>query len=193
MAAALIAAGAAVAFDGAEPVVWVDRDSIGGPCSDERSAEEAASEASPWCTIERAVEEAPPGSTVVVRAGAYPEIAAGLDPDRTARVTFLSLRRQGSVDVARSLGTLTDTSGWHHIAATKNGAAVRLYLDGADVTNTSSIPGSVPAMLNTTSDLIIGRASNATAGFPGSIDEAAVYSRALSAAEILSHYRASGR
>jgi Concanavalin A-like lectin/glucanases superfamily len=106
---------------------------------------------------------------------------------------FLSLRRQGSVDVARSLSTLTDTSGWHHIAATKNGAAVRLYLNGADVTNTSSIPSSVPAMANTSSDLIIGRASNATAGFPGSIDEAAVYSRALSAAEILSHYRASGR
>jgi hypothetical protein len=70
---------------------------------------------------------------------------------------------------------------------------LRLYLDGADVTNTSSIPELVPAMVDTSTDLFIGRASNATAGFPGTLDEVAIYARALDAEEVLSHYRASGR
>lgn len=86
--ALVLAAGAAVAFDGADPVLWVDRDSIGGACSDERSAEEASSESSPWCGIGRALEAAPSGSTVLVRGGSYPEVAAGFDGGRTSLVSF---------------------------------------------------------------------------------------------------------
>jgi concanavalin A-like lectin/glucanase superfamily protein len=67
---------------------------------------------------------------------------------------------------------------------------VRLYVDGVDVTNPASIPASVPAFPNTAEDLFIGRASNASAGFAGFVDEAAVYDRALSASEVAAHYAA---
>jgi hypothetical protein len=51
---------------------FVDRDSLGGRCSDRRTAAVARSEATPWCTLRRALRAAPAGSTVVVRAGRYP-------------------------------------------------------------------------------------------------------------------------
>jgi hypothetical protein len=103
---------------------------------------------------------------------------------------LLALRKQGHVDVARSQSVLTDTAGWHHIAATKDGAAVRLYLDGVDVTSSATLPSPMPAMVDTNESLFIGRASNASAGFPGFIDEPAVYDRALSAAEIAATHQA---
>jgi hypothetical protein len=52
---------------------YVDRDSVGGACSDARTAAEAASAQTPWCSLERAAELAPSGSTVLVRGASYPE------------------------------------------------------------------------------------------------------------------------
>jgi len=53
----------------------VDRDSRGGSCSDARSAAQAASASTPWCSIERAAAEAPDASSVLVRAATYPSVA----------------------------------------------------------------------------------------------------------------------
>jgi hypothetical protein len=64
----------------------VDRDSVGGGCSDERPRGEV-SESSPWCSLGRAVEAAPAGSTVRVRRGAYP----GLVVDGEARAQVVTL------------------------------------------------------------------------------------------------------
>src|SRR4051812_31990930 len=45
----------------------VDGSSLGGVCDDARSAEEARSYQTPWCTLARALAAAPRGSTVHVR------------------------------------------------------------------------------------------------------------------------------
>jgi hypothetical protein len=54
--------------------VYVDHDSIGGPCSDSRAASAAAAPQTPWCSLDRAVAAAPSGATVLVRRGSYPRL-----------------------------------------------------------------------------------------------------------------------
>jgi hypothetical protein len=55
----------------AHATLTVDQDSIGGQCSDQRSAAGVDASA-PWCSIPQATRAAPDGSTVQIRAGAYP-------------------------------------------------------------------------------------------------------------------------
>jgi hypothetical protein len=50
--------------------LWVDRNSLGGSCSDNSSREEV-SKSTPWCTLGMAGSQAQPGDTVVVRKGNY--------------------------------------------------------------------------------------------------------------------------
>ena len=49
--------------------LYVDKDSVGGPCDDQRPATAAASAATPWCSLDRAADAAPSGATVLVRRG----------------------------------------------------------------------------------------------------------------------------
>ena len=66
--------------------LYVDRNSVGGRCSDARSATQN-SVTTPWCSIGRAFAAAPPGSTVSIRAGQYPVVnVAAYAP--SAMVTF---------------------------------------------------------------------------------------------------------
>jgi hypothetical protein len=76
------------------------------------------------------------------------------------------------------------TGVWQHIAVTKNGATVKMYRNGVDVT------GSVSNVTvgDTVGPLWVGRGEFDF--FDGSIDEVAVYPTALSAARILAHYNA---
>jgi parallel beta-helix repeat protein len=53
--------------------LWVDRDSLGGTCSDGRSREDV-SETTPWCTLGAAGSGVEPGDVVRVRAGVYTEV-----------------------------------------------------------------------------------------------------------------------
>jgi len=80
-------------------------------------------------------------------------------------------------------GTVIVTGGqWHHYAATYDGAAGRIYIDGVlDVTS----PGT--GRINQSSyDLLIGENQQATGRFlHGLMDEVRIYSRALTDAEIL--------
>jgi hypothetical protein len=69
---------------------YVDVGSVGGRCDDSRSAEEAASRPTPWCTIGRALAQLPDGGTVVVRGGNYPGLAVG----GAKRKNYLTLRAQ---------------------------------------------------------------------------------------------------
>jgi hypothetical protein len=55
------------------PDTYVDGASRGGPCDDSRTVEQAASPATPWCTVERAAEAVGAGGTVFVRGATYPE------------------------------------------------------------------------------------------------------------------------
>jgi RHS repeat-associated protein len=94
----------------------------------------------------------------------------------------LVLRKSGVADIAKSTTTIT-AGQWYHVAATKDGAAVRLYIDGQDVT------GAVTNQAMVNGDLGFGFGSN----FPyntsrfldGRIDEGRIYSRAISGSEIL--------
>jgi hypothetical protein len=90
--------------------------------------------------------------------------------------------RQASVgDLVYSTRSITDTS-WHHVAATKSGSSVHLYIDGADATGTVSNK----TMANNTVALSIGQ-SNGGSYLNGTVDEVALYRGALSAATIANH------
>lgn len=114
----------------AATVLFVDRESRGGACSDARTAAEAASAATPWCSLVRAVHAAPPDTTVAVRGGDYPELAvandrrrtqplifrrheiepvtiAGLEVTNSSLLTFVGFVFTGNVDVTRSSAQVT--------------------------------------------------------------------------------------
>jgi hypothetical protein len=85
--------------------------------------------------------------------------------------------------ISTSTTALTDTTKWHQVAATKSGATVKLYIDGVDKTGTVTNV----TLTNTTSPLAIGQNANASF-FKGAIDDAALYSSALTGSAIASHY-----
>ena len=53
------------------PELVVDGASVGGTCNDLRRVEQVSKE-TPWCSLDRALAQAPAGSLVWVRAGSYP-------------------------------------------------------------------------------------------------------------------------
>jgi glucose/arabinose dehydrogenase len=71
---------------------------------------------------------------------------------------------------------------WSHVAATYDGANLRMFVDGAQVA-TAAFTGS---LLTSTGELWIGGNSVWSEWFAGSIDEVRVYNRALTAAQIAS-------
>jgi len=76
-----------------------------------------------------------------------------------------------------------DNEGWHHYVVTYDGAMLRWYLDGA-LANTSAL-----AIVDTSSSvgLTIGL-STIVAARPGTLQDVAIYPRALTPAEIAAHY-----
>jgi len=73
---------------------------------------------------------------------------------------------------------------WHHIAATKQGTAAALYIDGEVVHSSATGAGSQPA---TNPWHVMRNGTNAVFS-EGEADEVALYSRALSAQEIARHH-----
>jgi hypothetical protein len=77
---------------------------------------------------------------------------------------------------------------YHHVVATKNGSAVKLYLDGVDVTGSVSNA----TIVNTSAPLQIGRAyQDATHYgnyFKGEIDEVALYRGAMPEVRVRAHW-----
>ena len=94
----------------------------------------------------------------------------------------LILRQATVGDLVSSTRTVTD-SNWHHVAVTKSGSSVHLYIDGADVT------GAVTnrTMANNTLPLSLGQSSG-TSFWNGTLDEVAPYGAGLDAATIKAHY-----
>jgi hypothetical protein len=74
LGAVLVSVALSAATLGSNPV-YVDTSSVGGRCSDERSASRADAPDRPLCTIERALATAGPDSTIVLRRGSYPELS----------------------------------------------------------------------------------------------------------------------
>ena len=79
-------------------------------------------------------------------------------------------------------------TGWHHVAGTFDGQTMRLYLNGGEVAVTKA-QGTLSAYAT---PLVLGAYGNlprsATYCLAGALDEVAVYSRPLSAAEIGEYY-----
>jgi hypothetical protein len=83
-------------------------------------------------------------------------------------------------------GGVAPTGQWIHVAGTYDGSAVRLYVNGAQV---ASAPASGSLLIDSARPLLIGAGQNdATSAvqeaFSGRIDDARLYSRALSASEV---------
>ena len=89
---------------------------------------------------------------------------------------------------AESFGTSAlSTNGWVHLATTYDGSALRLYVNGSQVSSVAK-SGSI---LTSDNPLQLGGDSIYGQYFSGLIDEVRVYNRALSAAEIQSDMNAS--
>jgi hypothetical protein len=97
----------------------------------------------------------------------------------------LFLAKVGYSGVSPSL-SITDATDFHHVAVTKSGSNVVFYLDGVAEVASGFDPGFV---FNGT--MCVGtRGSDHVTSFDGLVDEASVYSRALSATEVQAIYSA---
>ena len=79
------------------------------------------------------------------------------------------------------------TGGWHHVAVTKGGGSVKLFIDGVQQGS-----GSVAVTTSNTNDAKIGARDDlaATNFFKGSLDEVRLYNRTLADAEVKGDYTA---
>ncbi|MBW2454455.1 MAG: right-handed parallel beta-helix repeat-containing protein [Deltaproteobacteria bacterium] len=68
--------------------LWVDHESLGGPCDDGRGRAEVES-ATPWCTLATAALNVEPGDTVHVRGGTYTEVQTCLECDDNSVLEIL--------------------------------------------------------------------------------------------------------
>jgi hypothetical protein len=117
-----------------------------------------------------------PNYQAIVSKGANAWMLAFYSSDR------LVLRQASVGDVVYSTVSIRDTN-WHHVAATKSGSSVKLYIDGVDRTGTVSNK----TMQSNSIALSIGQ-SNGGSYFNGTVDEVAVYNGALAAATVKGHY-----
>ncbi|HEX8649070.1 MAG TPA: LamG-like jellyroll fold domain-containing protein [Thermoleophilaceae bacterium] len=94
----------------------------------------------------------------------------------------LTLRKGGDGNIVQSTTTPGADGNWHHVVATKNGSNAKIYLDGADVSGSVTNP---PTLLDSADALNIGTNLAGDSGkWNGWVDDVALYTRALSAAEV---------
>jgi hypothetical protein len=99
------------------------------------------------------------------------------------------LVKAGTGTIASATGAAADTTAYHHWVATKNGAVVKLYRDGVDVTpatiTNQTLGDTATALYLATKD------GTAVSGefLKARLDEVAIYSQALPAATVLDHYK----
>lgn len=90
----------------------------------------------------------------------------------------------GSYQFLFTPANVLTTNAWQHVAATYDGAFMRIYVNGVEVANKPQT-GTIDA---STAPVVIGRNAVSSAAFQGGIDEIALYNRALSANEIRDIY-----
>ena len=93
----------------------------------------------------------------------------------------------GNSNIAVTAPGVASTTSWTHLAMTKAGSTLTLYVNGAAVATTT-----VSGIVNTSTGILaIGRTGASSSDyFNGQIDEVAVYPTALSAARIAAHHTA---
>ncbi len=103
-------------------------------------------------------------------------------------VRFSVAPASGEVSI-RSTSRYNDGT-WHHVVATQAGTGMRLYVDGGLVADEPTLNAAgYTGYWRVGGDSLAGRASRPASDYlNGSLDEVAVYTRALSAAEVASHF-----
>jgi hypothetical protein len=96
----------------------------------------------------------------------------------------LGLYQHNVALIAETTTTQTDTTAFHHYVVTKNGSAVKLYVDGVDVTGAVTDQ----TLTNNSSALTIGSTGGTADFLNGVQDDVAVYNVALSASTVANHY-----
>jgi len=82
-------------------------------------------------------------------------------------------------------GSAVWDGGWHHVAGTFDGQALRLYVDGTEVESGTARTAPITYAAQTASDLLLGDyAGCGGLAYDGAIDEAKIWGRALSADEV---------
>jgi hypothetical protein len=78
---------------------------------------------------------------------------------------------------------------WHHVVGTYSGAQLQLFLDGALITSTADTRAHDAPLA---SPMVIGAKGStfAASGWPGRLDEIAVYDKVLSSDRIAAHFKA---
>ena len=92
----------------------------------------------------------------------------------------------GTVSTASTTGPVVTTASFQHLAMTYDGTAIRVYRNGVQVASTTV---SKTMAADSTRSLFIGASDPTYDWFNGILDEAALYSTALSADTLLAHYR----
>jgi hypothetical protein len=105
------------------------------------------------------------------------------------RLGATELQLNDGCSLFTAYGGPVDDGGWHHVVAVKAPAGVTIYVDG--VGTTTSFPKLKPARCadRPTSSSAPVRIAG---GFVGTVDDAAVFAVALSAAQVQAHYLAGG-
>lgn len=105
--------------------------------------------------------------------------------DTTGNVFRWIVNVGGTLKVCQS-GTMSPTT-LYHFVGTYDGTTLRLYVNGTELANLAA-SGAVVATSGR--EIRLGLQSTGAAPFAGTMDEAAVYGTALSAARVLAHYNA---
>jgi len=103
---------------------------------------------------------------------------------------FKMYNGNGSTVGVDLVGGTANLNEWSHVVVTWDGAAGLLYVNGAlaDNTNAPTLNGVYNA--NTSTANFIVASTDTASPFTGSVDEVALYNKALSPADVLAHYTA---
>lgn len=103
----------------------------------------------------------------------------------TKRLMFSRVNSAGGSNVLT--GPIVSMGNWYHIVCTYNGSTMIMYINGAQA---ASMASSVSMGIHTGTNLYLGRSAQWEGEYLSAwMDEFALYSRALTASEVLAHYQ----